>query len=108
MRISHSDRMLRVCTAALLASLLTACEGSAYYRACSGDRECPASWMCGLDFCTAYCSRSTECQTRFGEGSYCTVGEWCAHECVTDEDCPTGARCAPEHAMCVPITDGGT
>lgn len=108
MKIAHDDRVRWIRIVALIASLLAGCEGSAYYRACSGADGCPARWTCGFGFCTMPCSRSADCETRFGAGSYCTVREWCAHECLTDEDCPAGARCAPEHAVCLPITDGGT
>ena len=87
----------------LLAGILAGCSDAEpeptpqVSRGCSKNAECGKGLVCarGGDFagmCTANCTSTTECETRFGDGVSC-VGDYCTLACDHSDQCGTNGYC---------------
>lgn len=86
-----------------LVVMTAGCNGGGQLGAtCSSSSECGDGLMCRtsapdgilMGQCTASCSSSASCRSRFGEHSFCIGAGLCVAECSRTEECPAFTECS--------------
>jgi hypothetical protein len=89
-------------TVCVLAGFVGGCSGEDEVtpqlgRACAENSDCGSGLVCarGGDFaglCTASCTNTTDCETRFGDGAVCAL-DYCTLACDHTDECGPNGYC---------------
>lgn len=74
-------------------------------KSCTSSSQCGDGLFCDTSdplfgLCTETCSRTQDCQLRYGLGSFCIGAERCVRECARETDCLEATNCDTEFRWC--------